>query len=283
MTTDHHSPEQSEDGSERYTVPALERGLRLLCEFGRENRSLSAPELARRFQLPRSTVFRLLTTLENMGFIERVPSGNEYTLGLAVLRLGFEYLAALPLNELGLPLLEQLSERTQQPCNLVVRDGRSIVYIARVSPPSPFVSAVHIGTRLPAHATVLGHILLADLDLPALRQLYPEERLEIFSSYTPATVVDLFDTVQTVRQQGYVAGQGYFETNISTLAAPVRDSTGRVIAALGMTLNTNRIPQAQCDDLLAQVRASAEQLSALLNYAPAVQKNNVIPLRARNA
>jgi len=283
MTTETDSPELLGDSSERYTVPALERGLRLLCEFGRDNRSLSAPELARRFQLPRSTVFRLLTTLENMGFIERVPSGNEYTLGLAVLRLGFEYLAALPLNELGLPLLEALSQQTQQPCNLVVRDGRSIVYVARVSPPSPFVSAVHVGTRLPAHATVLGHILLADLDLPALRLLYPEERLESFSSHTPATVVDLFDTVQNVRQQGYVAGQGYFEANISTLAAPVRGSTGRVIAALGMTLNTNHIPQAQCDDLLARVRATADELSALLNYAPAARSHNVIPLRVKSA
>jgi len=274
-----------DDGADRYTVPALERGLRLLAEFGRERRSLGAPELARRFKLPRSTVFRLLTTLENMGFIERIPGGNEYTLGLAVLRLGFEYLAALPLNELGLPLLETLSHATQQPCNLVVRDGRSIVYVARVSPPttSPFVSAVHVGTRLPAHATVLGHILLGDMDLPTLRQWYPEELLETFSANTPKTVTELFDVVHNVHQQGYVVGQGYFESNISTIAAPVRDASGRIVAALGMTLNTHHIPAERCAALLTQVRATADELSTLLNYAPAEHARNVIPLRAKGA
>ena len=75
-----------EEGTERYNVPALERGLRMLCEFSREHRTLSAPELARRFDLPRSTVFRLLSTLENMGFLERAEGGRDYRLGLAVLR-----------------------------------------------------------------------------------------------------------------------------------------------------------------------------------------------------
>ena len=167
-----------EEGADRYNVPALERGLRMLCEFSRENRTLSAPELARRFDLPRSTVFRLLTTLENMGFVERAEGGRDYRLGLAVLRLGFEYLASLELTQLGTPLLQRLCEELRTPCNLVVRDGRSIVYVAKVAPPTPFASSVTVGTRLPAHATVLGRILLEDLTLPQLRALYPEDKLE---------------------------------------------------------------------------------------------------------
>lgn len=269
----------AEEGADRYNVPALERGLRMLCEFSRENRTLAAPELARRFKLPRSTVFRLLSTLETLGFIERTEGGREYRLGLAVLRLGFEYLASLPLNELGLPLLERLSQQTQQPCNLVVRDGRSIVYVARVSPPSPFLSAVNVGTRLPAHATVLGHVLLGDLSLPELRQLYPEERLEAFSASTPRTTVELFDAVQAQRQRGHVLSQGYFEPNICTIAAPVRDHSTRVMAALGMTMNTARIQDDQIGTLVAQVRETADELSALLDYAPAARSRNVVPLR----
>ena len=129
-----------DEGSDRYNVPALERGLRVLCEFSRENRTLSAPELARRFDLPRSTVFRLLSTLENMGFVEKTDGGRDYRLGLAVLRLGFEYLASLELTQLGIPLLQRLSDDLRTPCNLVVRDGRFIVYVAKVAPPSPFIS-----------------------------------------------------------------------------------------------------------------------------------------------
>ncbi|MEO9040923.1 MAG: IclR family transcriptional regulator [Rhodoferax sp.] len=269
-----------EAGTERYMVPGLERGLSILCEFSRENRALSAPELARRFNLPRSTVFRLLTTLENMGFIEKMEGGRDYRLGLAVLRLGFEYLASLELNELGLPLLGRLSDAIGYPCNIVVRDGRSIVYVAKVSSPTPFTSSVAVGTRLPAHATVLGHILLGDLTLMQLRKLYPEEKLESFSERTPRTVNELFDMVQLVHQSGYVVSQGFFESNISTVAAPVRDHTGHVVAALGATIGAGHLDEGQLGELVERVQATADELSGLLNYSPAATGGNVLPLHA---
>src|SRR5690606_16665924 len=204
------------EAGDKYTVPALERGLRLLCEFSREEKTLSAPELARRLQLPRSTVFRILATLENMGFVQRVDGGRDFRLGMAVLRLGFEYLASLELSELGKPILDRLRDEIRYPTNLVVRDGRSIVYIAKAVAPTPFDSSVHVGTRLPAHATVLGRVLLEDLSLAQLRELYPEDRLEIHSESTPRTVVELFNMVQEDRERGYVLGEGFFESRIST-------------------------------------------------------------------
>lgn len=252
------------DAQDKYIVPGLERGLLLLCEFSRRNRTLTAPELARRLALPRSTIFRLLTTLETMGFVTR--SGNEYRLGMSVLRLGFEYLASLELTELGQPLLARLCDRVNYPSNLVVRDGRSIVYVAKVSPPSVFSNAVNVGTRLPAHATVLGRILLEDLSLAELRELYPEEHLEQHSPCTPKTVMALFDLVQADRQRGFVSGEGFFESAISTVAAPVRDQSGSIVAALGVTIPTTQIGHVNFEELLNQVRRSADDLSRLLNY-----------------
>ncbi|SDY61091.1 IclR family transcriptional regulator [Pseudomonas sp. NFIX28] len=252
------------DAQDKYIVPGLERGLLLLCEFSRRNRTLTAPELARRLALPRSTIFRLLATLETMGFVTR--SGNEYRLGMSVLRLGFEYLASLELTELGQPLLARLCDRLNYPSNLVVRDGRSIVYVAKVSPPSVFSNAVNVGTRLPAHATVLGRILLEDLSLAELRELYPEEHLEQHSHSTPKTVLELFDMVQADRQRGFVSGEGFFESAISTVAAPVRDQSGRIAAALGVTIPTTQIGHVNFEELLSQVRRSADELSRLLNY-----------------
>lgn len=267
---------------DKYIVPALERGLRLLGEFGRDSRTLSAPELARRLDLPRSTVFRLLNTLESMNFIERAGSGNDYRLGLAVLRLGFGYLASLELTDLGQPVINRLCDDIRHACNLVVRDGRSIVYVARTSPPTPFASGVHVGTRLPAHATVLGRVLLQDLSLPELRALFPEEHLEVFSGSTPQTVLELFDLVETDRQRGYVMGEGFYEATISSVAAPVRDVSGRVIAALGTTIPSDHIDPDRIADLVRRVKASADELSALLNYHPqTVDAENVVALRAR--
>ncbi|SFL88288.1 IclR family transcriptional regulator [Variovorax sp. OV329] len=268
----------TEEGADRYNVPALERGLRVLCEFSREHRTLSAPELARRFDLPRSTVFRLLSTLENMGFLEKAEGGRDYRLGLAVLRLGFEYLASLELTQLGTPLLQRLSEELHTSCNLVVRDGRSIVYVAKVAQATPFTSSVSVGTRLPAHATVLGRILLEDLTLPQLRALYPEDHLETFSPSTPKTVTELFDMVQADRQRGYVLGEGFFESNISSIAAPVRDHSGHIVAALGATIPSGHIDEGRIDEMVTRVRATADDISGLLNYAPAAS-SKVVPMR----
>lgn len=268
----------TDEGADRYNVPALERGLRVLCEFSRDERTLSAPELARRFDLPRSTVFRLLSTLENMGFLEKSEGGRDYRLGLAVLRLGFEYLASLELTQLGTPLLQRLSEELHTSCNLVVRDGRNIVYVAKVAQATPFHSSVSVGTRLPAHATVLGRILLEDLTLPQLRALYPEDHLETFSPSTPKTVTELFDMVQADRQRGYVLGEGFFESNISSIAAPVRDHSGHIVAALGATIPSGHIEEGRIDEMVARVRATADDISGLLNYAPAAN-NKVVPMR----
>lgn len=258
----------TENGSDKYMVPALERGLRLLQEFGRGNATLGAPELARRLQLPRATVFRMLNTLEAMGFLQRAEGGNDYRLGLAVLRLGFEFLSSLDLTELGQPVIARLCAEIGFPCNIVVRDGRSIVYVAKVTPPTPLTSSVRVGTRLPAHATLLGRVLLSDLSLPELRALYPEEHLEGHTQQTPGTVLDLFNLVEADRQRGYVAGAGFYESSISTIAAPVRDHSGRIAAALGVTLASAQVDAEREAQLVPRVRAAADELSELLNYRP---------------
>lgn len=271
-----------ENSNDKYIVPALERGLRLLGEFSRDSRTLSAPELARRLDLPRSTVFRLLNTLEIMGFIERTASSSEYHLGMAVLRLGFEYLSSLELTELGQPVLARLCDEVRYSCNLVVRDGRSIIYVAKVTPPTPFASSVRVGTRLPAHATVLGRVLLQDLTLPELRALYPEDHLEAFSGSTPKSVLELFNLLEIDRQRGYVMGEGFYEASISTIAAPVRDESNRIVAAMGTTIPSAHIEASLSDAMVQRVRASADELSRLLNYQPhSDSPSKVVALRLR--
>ncbi len=257
----------SEGDADRYTVPGLERGLRILAEFSRREPVLTAPELARRLGVPRSTVFRLLVTLENMGFVQRTDDGRAYRLGLAILRLGFEYLASLGITELGRPILERMRDATGFGASLVVRDGRDIVYILRAASRSPFASSVSVGTRLPAHATVLGHVLLADLSLSQLRALFPESRLEGTNANTPANVDALFDLAQQTKARGHVLAEAYFEAHISTVAAPVFGDNGHVVAAIGLTIPGGRIADDQRPALVAQVRGAATELSTLLNYS----------------
>lgn len=256
----------TESDSDRYTVPGLERGLRILGEFNRNEPELTPPELARRLGVPRTTVFRLLVTLESMGFVQRTPDGRAYRLGLAVLRLGFEYLASLGMVELGRPLLDRLRDQTSYSASLVVLDRRDVVYLYRAAPRSPFATTVSVGTRLPAHATVLGHMLLGDLSLGALRALYPETTLDKRSANTPGDTSALFGAVQQARDRGWIVAEAFFEPHICTIAAPVHDDTGHIVAAIGLTVPGNRIPAEERDTLLSHVLEAAGELSRRLNH-----------------
>jgi len=259
-------------GASTYLVPGLERGLRILTEFSAREPVLGAPELSRRIGIPRTTTFRLLQTLEALGFIERANGDKQYRLSVAVLRLGFEYLSSLELTDFGTPVLERLRDATGLSTHLLIRDGRDVVFVAKAQTREPMFSAVkvQVGTRLPAHATVHGQVLMGDLTLTELRALYPEKQLERYTDRTPATVTDLYARVREFVQQGYALSEASFETGISVVSAPVRDQSGRIVAAITATVPRSDIgAEAERAPLVAAVCAAAIDLSARLNYRPA--------------
>lgn len=256
-----------------YVVPGLERGLRILAEFSPLEPVLSAADLARRLHIPRTTIFRLVQTLEALGFLERAESDRYYRLGIAVLRLGFEYLSSLELTDFGVPILERLRDATGFTSHIVVRDGRDIVFVAKAqSYEDGFGSVrVNVGTRLPAHATIHGRILLGDLDISALADLYPEPLLEQFTDRTPRTVAELYELVRADLSRGYAVSESSFERDISVVTAPVRDESGKIVAAATITVPHSPEHGVRISEgLVGLVRAAANELSLRLNYRPDV-------------
>lgn len=254
---------------DRYQVPALQRGLQLLAQFSRVEREMTGAELSRRMGLPRASVFRILQTLEQMGFVERVGDSAHYKLGMAVLRLGFEYLASMELTELGRPVINDLSAATGLSAHLVVRDGREVVFVAKAVGRSVMFNSIQIGARLPAHATVLGRVLLADLSDGELTQLYDGAALPAYTEQTPTTIAALRQMIDADARRGYGISQGGFESAISTIAAPVFDHHHRVSAAVSITVPAQQIEPQQHDELVAQVRAAAQRLSERFSLLPA--------------
>lgn len=253
---------------DRYHVPALARGLHLLAQFSREERELSGAELSRRLDLPRASVFRMLCTLEQGGFLERCSDGIHYRLGLGVLRLGFEVLASMELTELGRPVIEQLRQVTGHSAHLVVRDVREVVFVAKVAGPNALFQSVQVGARLPAHATVLGRVLMSDLSLEELGALYRGVPLKAYTDKTPTSVSALHSLIAQDRARGYGVSMGGFETGISSVAAPVLDTHARVAAAVSISVPTERIEPAALKQLAAQVCAAAAQMSQRLSHLP---------------
>jgi DNA-binding IclR family transcriptional regulator len=285
--TSAESIESSDDdsaASSTYLVPGLERGLRILAEFSAREPVLGAPELSKRIGIPRTTTFRLLQTLEALGFLERANGDRHFRLGVAVLRLGFEYLSSLELTDFGTPVLERLRDATGLSTHLLIRDGRDVVFVAKAQTHEPMFSSVkvHVGTRLPAHATVHGQVLMGDLTLDELRALYPEPQLERFTERTPATVDELSERVRESAALGYALSEASFERGISVVTAPVRDQSGRIAAAITATVPRSDIGGAEeREPLVAAVCGAAVDLSMRLNYRPNADDPTVAHARSK--
>jgi DNA-binding IclR family transcriptional regulator len=248
-----------------YLVPGLERGLRLLQLFRPGRAEIAAPEIARELALPRSTAFRLLQTLEALEFVER-RSGGGWRLGPAVLRLGFEFVASQDVAEQGRDVVHKLCADTGASSQLALRDGRELVVVLKSNPSSTFASNVQVGTRMPAHATVLGRLLLQDANL---RQLYPEARLKQHTPQTPKSVAELEKLIAQDRLRGYAVSESAYEAGIPAVAAPVRNHEHRVVAALSVIVPQPRLEPRRREALIQKAVAAAAELSRRLSYREA--------------
>lgn len=254
--------------SARYLVPALSRGLELLLQFNRDEPALTGAELSRRMAIPRASVFRMLQTLEAMGFVERIGDSATYRLGLGVLRLGFEYLASMELSEHGQPVLDALRDQTGYSAHLVVRDGTEVVFVAKAAGRSAIFNSVQVGARLPAHATVLGRLLMGGKSAQELAALYAGQTLKSFTARTPTTLAQLKKMIDAEARQGHAISEGGFESGISVVAAPVFDLAGKVAAAVSVTVPQPTIDVALATTLVAAVRDAARRLTQRLCHQP---------------
>lgn len=251
---------------DRYRVPALERGIRILELCGGHRAALSGTDVVRELGLPRATAFRLLRTLESLGCLVRTE-GGAYRVGPAVLRLGFEYLDSLEVNQVARGAVERLRDRTGCSAQLLIRDGREIVVVLKAVGPGAFSTNVNVGTRLPAHATILGRMLLCELTDAELADLYPELQLPRVGATAPGTLTELKKLLYADLARGYAVSESAFEQGISAIAAPVRARDGEFVAALSLTVYKPTLePPALRDRLVQEVLATAAEISGGLSY-----------------
>jgi DNA-binding IclR family transcriptional regulator len=251
----------------KYIVPALAQGLDILSLFGGEARSFTAPEIAKRLSLPRTKVFRLLQTLMSMDYVRSSEDKRHFMLGPALLRGGFSYLASLDMVEVAQPILQRLRDETGLSSHMAIRDRREIVYVARFAARSTMSSSVHIGTRFPVHATIMGRMTIFELDDKELSELFRDQPMQRFTPQTPTTLKALKALLAEDRKRGYAVSQAFFESGVSAIAAPVRDGAGRIVAAINVTaVNAHIDDQAMHGELKDGVVAAAGEISRWLAH-----------------
>ena len=218
-----------------YFVPGLHRGLRVLEILGGAMGPMSLSEIAHAMELSRSSAFRLVYTLRQMEFLKEAEQKNTYTLGARVLNLGFAYLNQQPITTIARPHLVALRDTTGISSHLSVLEGHDVLYLGSHQARTGFVSNMVTGTRIEAYATAIGWCLLSALDDRELQAFCDELQMDSITSHTPTDFMALKDRVNAARTDGFVFSRGYREPGGSSVAVPVFDNTGTVVACVNLS------------------------------------------------
>ena len=249
-------------GDDRYLVGGLMRGLDVLRCFDREHPSLSLGEIARMLGWRRTEPFRFLHTLESLGYLRRDAVTKRYELTPRVLEFGFSAMANMQLPELAAPFLERLRDQTNGSAHVGVLDGSEVVYVGRAASRSIFGSNIHIGSRLPAHATAIGKVLLASKTDAWIRAWLEKNELTSYTIHTLAETRAFLDELQGIRERGYAQSNQEFEFGISSVAAPIRDASGETIAAINVSSPPAAFTAESLETIvIPNVRRAADELS----------------------
>jgi IclR family transcriptional regulator, pca regulon regulatory protein len=255
--------ELEEPGATGEFIQSLERGLAVIRVFDAQHAELTLSETARLAGLTRATTRRILHTLETLGYVRM--NGRQFALTPKVLDLGYAYLSSVQVGEIALPYMEALSEQLHESVSAAVLDGTDIVYIARVPTRKIMRLSLGIGTRLPAVCTSMGRVLVADL---------PEaERVRFVSStaleqHTDRSITDrdqFCSALTAIRSQGWALVDQELEEGLRSIAAPLRDRTGRAIAALNIGTQAGLVSLKELrNDLLPPLLECADAISTQL-------------------
>jgi len=216
-------------------IEALARGLEVITAFRPGRRAMTLAEVASAAGLARPTARRILLTLEELGYVR--TDGRDYSLTPRVLDLGVAYVHSTGLWEVARPHLERLVARTNESCSIAQLDGSDIVYVARVAVPKIIALRVDIGTRFPAERTSQGKVLLAALPESEVARVVAEPSRSGLPPAPERPLRDLQRELTRVRAQGWALADEELAPGVRSVAAPVRDGSGLVRAAMNVTVH----------------------------------------------
>jgi IclR family pca regulon transcriptional regulator len=249
-----------ESARSTHFVQSLQRGLSVITAFGPDAPELTLSDVARSTGLTRAAARRFLLTLVDLGYMRF--DGKMFRLAPKALSLGYAYLSSQSLPGVAEPHLERLVKEVQESSSLSVLDGTDIVYVARIPTSRIMAVAINVGTRFPAYATSMGRVLLAGLDDSTLDAYLGAARLSELTEHTVRDAESLRKSIATVRTQGYALVDQELEHGLRSLAAPVRNKRGNVVAAVNVSSHVSRI---------TKERARREFLPPLLKAAAAIE------------
>lgn len=251
----------NESGTNKETVQSLVKGLAVIKAFNKQRPMMTLSEVAQQTGFSRAATRRFLLTLVVEGYAKQ--EGKSFSLTAKVLDLGFAYLSTQDIWQHGKFLMQQLVEQLNESCSAAVLEGNDVIYVARVATTKRIMSiSLNVGTRLPAFATSLGRVLLADKDETALESFLNQGELSQFTEYTITDKAQLIAEIEQVKQQGYSIVEQELELGLTSISVPVYNSAGSIIGALSISSHASQTSKAHLlTIILPALQSCAKEIS----------------------
>jgi IclR family pca regulon transcriptional regulator len=244
-------------------VGSLEKGLRVICAFDKDNDALTLTDVAKSTDMTRATARRFLKTLEVLGYV--TSNGKLFSLSPKILELGFAYLTSKPIVNIVQPFIEKVSQLTGESSSVSVLEGKNIVYIARQSVNHIMSINLYIGSRLPAWYTSMGRVLIANLSSTERQECFEGVALEARTPHTITNIKSLYQELDNIKLQGYCLVDQELENGLTSIAVPIVNNQGQVVAAINIGAASGRMSDERKQaDVLEVLRQAAKEIKLLL-------------------
>jgi DNA-binding IclR family transcriptional regulator len=260
--------EKQQTGKEHGGVQSIARAFAIAEEIARNRDGIGLAELSKRVGLHNSTTFHLVKTMVQLGYVSQLADSRKYRIGRRMFTLAAGALDEIELVSVATPILEKLTSETGEYSHFAIRSGEQIVVVAKTAGTGIFQMVDRTGAVRPAHATALGKVLLAAFSPPQLARYLETCELRPFTAKTIVERETLLREIDEVRRKGLAFDDGEFDSEARCVAVPVRDFTGRVAGAIGMSGPMWRLSLQALQDKSRYVREAAVELSAELGFQP---------------
>jgi IclR family KDG regulon transcriptional repressor len=242
------------------SVRAVERALDILLCFTRDEPTRSLTQIAETVRMSKTTVHRLLATLENKRFITRDQVTGLYRLGLRFIEMASLVLQDVELHRWAQPYLHKLSTQFGETVDLSILDGSDVVYLDVVESPQRLKLAAAVGQRLPAFCTASGKALLAFLPEDQIRKILGEN-LTRYTDCTPVSIADILSELRVTAERGYAVSEQEYERDINAVAAPIFDADHHPIASIAIVGPSFRLTKDRLPELGESLRRMTQLIS----------------------
>jgi len=248
------------------TVQSIERALDVLLVFTHQEPELGIVEICRRLGLSKGTGHRLVYTLMSRGFLSQNKQNGKYTLGPKAFELGSLAMSQMEIRKVAHPFLEDLTRLTGETTHLVIQESMEVLYLDKVDSPRAIRMSSFIGQRMPLHCTAVGKVLLSELPEEEVRSICRIKGMKQATARTITSVEQLLVELQKVAEQGYALDDEENEVGLRCIAAPVRDYSQKIIAAISVSAPVMRMNGEMVPKVAEMVKETANKISYQMGF-----------------